>query len=104
MSAFERNERACSFKGCKFFGTFQPVIAVPVEGRDRPLEFCLEVWVCERHRKEPQRAFLSDEGLKYLANILASHGYGRPDYGQLKLSFETEGGLVVPHNVKPRKV
>ena len=85
----------CSFRDCAEEGFFEPQIVIPREGSD-PMTIVLQLKVCDRHRKQPKRAFLSDDGLRHLAQLLRKHGYKMPAGGDLGMQFETPNGLTVP--------
>lgn len=96
INLLDDSPKTCSFKGCDETGEYEPQIVIP-RLNDLPMTIILEIRVCERHRREPKRAFLSDDGMRHLTQLLKSHGYERPDASQMRLQFESKGGLVIPH-------
>lgn len=106
--------KKCGFRGCDERGTYTPVLVFPmitvevdrvkpnVLGK-APLEMELEIEVCERHRRNPKTAFISDQGFGYMLKLLARHGFTEAvSKSDIELWFLTEDGMRLPWSVDER--
>jgi hypothetical protein len=99
--------KSCGFRGCDEKGIYTPVLILPQvkAANGLPIEVELEVEVCERHRRDPKGAFLSDEGYRHIIKMLKSNGYRFeeiPPITGIELWFKTEEGIRLPWSTDER--
>lgn len=103
---YKVERKRCGFRGCIRVGEFQPELIFKnlKATSGKPLTVVLGVEVCEAHRRQPMRAFLSDEGYYHILKMLRRNGYHEtPPLSEVSIQFVTESGLVIAWQ-DPRKV
>lgn len=102
---YSLKRKKCGFKGCAIVGRYTPILILPtIKTRSGAMEVELQVEVCERHRRNPRGAFLSDEGYRHILKLLRKNGYDEiPPISTVELWFKTDTGLRLPWSATDEK-